>query len=50
MKDLKEEDKKQRGSSGNGGALTRGFSSLGTGFDAANSLLLFFFLKIGGHK
>ena len=43
MKGLDGEDKKRRGSSGNGGALTRRFSSLGIGFDAANSLLLFFF-------
>ena len=48
MKGLDGEDKKWRGSSRNGRALTRRFSSLCNGFDAANSL--FFFLKIGGHK
>ena len=31
------QDKKWRGSSGNGGALMHRFSSLGTGFDVANS-------------
>ena len=43
MKGLNGEDKKHRGSLGNGGALTRRFLSLGTGFDAANSHFFFFF-------
>ena len=55
MKGLDGEDKKQRGSSGNGGALTCRFSSLGIRFDVANSLLFYFILfiyfsLIGGHK
>ena len=48
MKGLDGEDKKRKGSLGNGGALTRRFLSMGTGIDAASSLLLF--LKIEGHK
>ena len=48
MKGLDGKDKKRRGSSRNGEQLTPRFSSLGTGFDAANSRLLF--LEIGGHK
>ena len=42
MKGLYGEDKQRRGSLGNGGALMRRFASQGAGFDAANSLLLFF--------
>ena len=41
------DDKNQRGRLRNG-ELTSRFSSLGTGLDAANSVILF--LKIGGHK
>ena len=41
VKGLDGEDKKWRGSLGNGGALTRRFSSLGIGFDVANSFFFF---------